>query len=95
MAKGYLIAHIQVHDNEGFEKFKKMSGPVIAEYGGKLLVRNPNPEIKEGSDLGIAVVIEFESIKDAQKFYESDEYTKARSVRQLAADANLILVEGR
>ena len=42
MAKGYLVAHIRVHDKEGFEKFKEMSGPAISEYGGKVLVRNPN-----------------------------------------------------
>ncbi len=63
MAKGYLVAHIRVHDKEGFEKFKTLSGPVISEYGGKVLVRNPNPEIREGDQSGIAIVIEFGSIE--------------------------------
>ena len=94
MAKGYLVAHIRVHDKEGFEKFKEMSGPVISEYGGKVLVRNPSPDVREGSDSGLAIVIEFESIEDARKFYESDKYTEARAVRELAADTELILVEG-
>ena len=71
-----------------------MSGPAIAEYGGKVLVRNPDPEVREGSDSGIAIVIEFESIENAQKFYESDKYTEARAVRESAADTDLILVEG-
>ena len=39
-----------------------MSGPVISEYGGKVLVRNPNPETREGKESGIAIVVEFESI---------------------------------
>ena len=94
MAKGYLVAHIRVHDREGFEKFKEMSGPVISEYGGKVLVRNPSPDVREGSDSGLAIVIEFESIEAARKFYESDKYTEARAVRELAADTELILVEG-
>tara|TARA_B100002049_G_C15768598_1_gene245731 strand:- start:78 stop:368 length:291 start_codon:yes stop_codon:yes gene_type:complete len=94
VAKGYLVAHIQVHDKEGFEKFKEMSGPAISEYGGKVLVRNPSPEVREGSDSGVAIVIEFESIEGARKFYESDKYTAARVVRELAADTELILVEG-
>ena len=94
MAKGYLVAHIRVHDKEGFEKFKEMSGPVISEYGGKVLVRNPSPDVREGSDSGLAIVIEFESIEGARKFYESDKYTEARAVRELAADTELILVEG-
>ena len=94
MAKGYLVAHIRVHDKEGFEKFKEMSGPVISEYGGKVLVRNPSPDVREGSDSGLAIVIEFEGIEGARKFYESDKYTEARAVRELAADTELILVEG-
>ena len=94
MAKGYLIAHIRVHDKEGFEKFKEMSGPVIAEYGGKVLVRNPSPDFREGGDSGAAIVIEFESIEGARRFYESDKYTEARAVRELAADTDLVLVEG-
>ena len=71
-----------------------MSGPAISEYGGKVLVRNPDPEVREGSNSGIAIVIEFESIENARKFYESDKYTEARAGRESAADTDLILVEG-
>lgn len=94
MAKGYLVAHIRVNDKEGFEKFKEMVGPVISEYGGKVLVRNPNPDVREGSDSGLVIILEFESIEGARKFYESDKYTEARAVRELASDTDLILVEG-
>ena len=82
MAKGYVIGHMLVHDNKGYAKFKKLAGPVISEYGGKVLVRNPNPEIREGKDSGIAIV------------YESEKYTKAREIRMLSAETDLIIVEG-
>ena len=71
-----------------------MSGPAISEYGGKVLVRNPDPEVREGGDSGIAIVIEFERIENARKFYESDKYTEARAVRESVAETDLILVEG-
>ena len=29
------------------EKFKQMDGPTIGEYGGKVLVREPSPEVRE------------------------------------------------
>jgi uncharacterized protein (DUF1330 family) len=29
MPKGYLIAHIRVHDAEAFEEFKQLSGAAI------------------------------------------------------------------
>ena len=94
MTKGYLVAHIRVHDKEGFEKFKEMAGPAISDYGGKVLVRNRNPEVLEGGDSGVAIIIEFASIEGARTFYESDRYTKAKAVRELASDTDLILVEG-
>ncbi len=62
MNKGYLVAHLRVHDGEGFEKFRQMAGPTIAEYGGKVLVREPNPDVREGKISGIALVIEFYTI---------------------------------
>lgn len=94
MAKGYLIAHIRVHDAERFEEFKAMSGPAIADYGGTVLVRNPDPDQREGDPLGLTIVIEFESIGAARAFYESDAYTAARAVRETAAATDLMLVEG-
>jgi uncharacterized protein (DUF1330 family) len=94
MAKGYLIAHIRVHDHEEFEKFKAMSGPAISDYGGRVLVRNPSPDHREGDLRGLVIVIEFDDIHAARRFYESEEYTAARAVRESAAATDLMLVEG-
>jgi len=46
MAKVYLVAHMRVHDKNGYGKLKAMVGPIISKYGGKVLVRNPNPETR-------------------------------------------------
>ena len=94
MSKGYLIAHLREHDQEGMDKFKQMAGPTIGEHSGKVLVREPSPDVREGDNLGTAVVIEFESIDAARKFYESEKYQAAKVVRELAAKAHLVLVEG-
>ncbi len=94
MAKGYLVAHIRVHDKEAFEEFKQLSGAAIKAHRGNVLVRNPSPDHREGDAQGLSIVIEFESIDAARAFYESDAYTKARSVREKISDTDLILVEG-
>ena len=94
MNKGYLVALLRVHDEEGFEKFRQMAGPTIAEYGGKVLVREPNPDVREGNLSGIALIIEFDNIETARKFYESEKYQAAKAVRELASDTDLILVKG-
>ena len=94
MPKGYLIAHIRVHDKAAFEKFRTMSGAAISDHNGKVLVRNPAPDHREGGLRGTTIVIEFETMDAARKFYESDAYTAARAVRETAAETDLLLVEG-
>jgi len=94
MAKGYIVANINVRDKEGFEKFKEMALPVINEYGAKILVRTPNAEAREGKKPGVIVVLEFESIDQARKFYESEGYQAAKAVREKACDTDLVIVEG-
>lgn len=94
MPKGYLVAHIRAHDTEKMQDFRALSGPAIAKYSGKALVSNPNPKVKEGPASGTAVVIEFEDLDAAERFYNSEDYTAARAVRMLAAETDLVLVEG-
>ena len=94
MAKGYLIANIRVHDKEVFEKFKSMSTPLISEYGGKLLVRTPEVDRREGDVTGLVVMLEFPNIKMARTFYESGSYTAAKLVREGGSSTDLCLVEG-
>ena len=94
MPNAYLVAHIRVHDAEKFEKFKAISGPAIETYGGRVLARNPQPDHREGMLRGLTILIEFNTMADAQRFYESQEYNAARLVREQAADTDLMLVEG-
>jgi uncharacterized protein (DUF1330 family) len=94
MPKGYLIAHIRVHDKDAFEEFKQLSGAAIKAHNGKVLVRNPAPETREGDVRGLAIVVEFDSVEAARRFYESDAYTEARAVRERISDTDLIIVEG-
>ena len=94
MAKGYIVADIHVRDKAGLEKFIEMDKPILKEYEAKVLVRTPNAEAREGKKTGIVVVIEFESIDKALKFYESKAYQAAKAVRDKACDTDLFLAEG-
>ena len=94
MPKGYLIAHVRVQDKDAFEEFKQLSGAAIKAHNGKVLVRNPNPDHREGAAQGLAIVIEFESLEAATGFYDSEAYSQARAVREKISETDLILVEG-
>jgi uncharacterized protein (DUF1330 family) len=94
MPKGYIIANIRAHDMAGMKQFSEASAKVIAEYGGRVLIRDPKPELREGDIQGIAVVVEFDDLDTARRFYESQGYTEARLIREAAAETDLRIAEG-
>jgi len=93
---GYLMARIAVHDKEAFAEFGKCAGPAIKQHGGKVLIRNPSPDVRENVQgaKGLLIVVQFPSLADAVKFYESEEYGKAMAIRKMCSDCDLILTEG-
>lgn len=94
MPKGYIIANIRPHDMDGMKRFSEASAPVIAEFGGRILVRDLRPDLREGDLQGMSIVVEFDDVITARRFYESTGYTDAKAIRQAAADTDLRIVEG-
>lgn len=91
----YVIAEIEVIDPAAYEDYRKQVAAVVQKYQGKFLVRGGKVEPKEG---GWApkriVVVEFPSLAQAQKWYDSPEYAPLIRLRQHASKGKLILVEG-
>ncbi|MBL4627246.1 MAG: DUF1330 domain-containing protein [Roseicyclus sp.] len=94
MPKGYIVANIRAHDAEGIKRFAEASAPVIAKFGGRVLARDLNPELREGALQGFSVIVEFDDVEAARAFYESSGYTAAKAIRQAAAETDLRIVEG-
>ena len=72
MPKGYVVANIRVKDQEKFQQFSGMAGPVIRKYGDKVLARGPGADRLEGDVSGVVMMIEFESKEAANTFYHSE-----------------------
>lgn len=91
----YVIADIEVTDPAGYEEYRKQVLAVVTKYGGRFVVRGGKIDPKEG---GWApkriVVVEFPSLEQAQKWYDSPEYAPLIKLRQKASKGRLILVEG-
>ena len=94
MPKGYIVASIRTDDMDTMRRFAEASAPVIAEFGGRVLARDPMPDIREGSQAGISVIVEFDDVETARRFYDSDGYTAAKAIRQSVAETDLRIVSG-
>ena len=94
MAKGYWIGNVDVHDAEAYKAYVAANAVAFAKYGGKFLVRGGQNEVREGSYASRLVVIEFKDYETALACYHSSEYAKARRLREICADGELVIVEG-
>ena len=91
----YVIAEIEVTDPAGYEDYRRQVLAVVTKYGGKFLVRGGNVKSKEGGwTPKRLVVLEFPSMAQAEKFYDSAEYAPLIRLRQSASRGRLVIVEG-
>jgi uncharacterized protein (DUF1330 family) len=94
-AKAYVLVRATVLDPAAYEEYKQQSGPAVARYGGRFLVRGGLVETLEGSEESERVVlIEFPDRDTAMRWYKSPEYQVAKTLRRDAARTQFILLEG-
>jgi uncharacterized protein (DUF1330 family) len=91
----YLVANITITDPERYPAYRAQVPAVIAQYGGRFLVRAGAIHPREG-DLGLDrfVIIEFPSLDVAQRFYDSPEYAPLLKLRMETTRSHVALVEG-
>ena len=91
----YVIANITVTDPVKFQHYGAQVGPVLAQYGGRYLVRGGAVEAAEGApSFDRLVVLEFPSMQAARAWYHSPEYAPLLALRTSASVSNLAFVEG-
>lgn len=99
MKKAYVVAEIQVTNPSGYANYTPLSTASLEQHGGRFLVRGGQRVQLEGEDAQHnsewrTVVTEFPSLAQAQAWYDSVEYTKARALRQANSIGRLYLVAG-
>jgi uncharacterized protein (DUF1330 family) len=70
----YLVADLTIQDVDGFATYVKMAGPLIEKFGGRVVARSDAAVALEGVPPDHFVVIRFDSMDAAKRFYNSDEY---------------------
>ena len=94
MAKGYWIAHIDVHDNDGYAPYVAANPAIFRKFGGRFLVRGGKFEAMEGTSRSRQVVIEFPDYASALACFNSPEYVENTKIRQRTSVGDIIVVEG-
>ncbi len=92
----YVIGEITITDPEKYEEYRGQVAAIIEQYGGKFVVRGAEPVMLEEGHAPFkrSVVIEFASVDDARRWYESAEYGPLIALRQAGSESAAYVVEG-
>ena len=91
----YVIVETDVTDPKRYEQYKAASPAAIAAGGGRFLVRGGELLVLEGDwRPPRLVMLEFEDLGSAKRWYESNLYQEAKKLREGAATFRAIAVQG-
>jgi uncharacterized protein (DUF1330 family) len=91
----YVIVEVDVTDPERYERYKAATPAAIAAGGGRFLVRGGVLTVLEGDwQPPRLVVLEFEDLAAAERWYGSDAYQAAKKLREGGATMRMIAVQG-
>jgi uncharacterized protein (DUF1330 family) len=91
----YVIVETDVTDPEQYERYKAASSGAVTAAGGRFLVRGGELAVLEGDwEPSRLVVLEFEDLAAAKRWYDSERYWAARKLREGAARLRMVAVQG-
>lgn len=92
----YVIAEAPHLGTEEVLRYREMAQASIFQYGGRYLVRGALPGAREGEWAAgkRMVVIEFPSLEQAEQWYDSPEYARARATRSDLSGRRILFVDG-
>ncbi|MSQ27144.1 MAG: DUF1330 domain-containing protein [Dehalococcoidia bacterium] len=91
----YAILHIDITDPALYAEYVKLAPATVEQYGGRYVVRGGKCETTEGEwSPQRVVVLSFDTVEQAKRWWDSPEYRPAREMRHRAATSKMMIVEG-
>lgn len=90
-----IFDNLEVLDPESLAQYKDAVAAVVDRHGGRYLAVGGRVDRMEGSwSPNFPVIIEFPSLEDAHRWYDSDDYHDLKALRLSAVRSNAVFVEG-
>lgn len=90
----YLIAQIDIHDREEYQKYLDGYDEIFERYKGMVMAVDEDPVLLEGEwPCTRTVLIRFPDEAEARRWFESPEYRELVKHRHNAADSNIVIVK--
>ena len=94
MNKGYWIVRVDIINKDSFLSYVNNNSEALKKYNAKYIVRAGEHETVEGRTRSRNTILEFPSYEAALKCWNSPEYQKVKSLREGAAEIDIVIIEG-
>jgi uncharacterized protein (DUF1330 family) len=88
---GYLVANYSINNKVTYQQYMDSVGPLISQYRGKAIIYDANIKPLEGNPKKVIDIIEFPSVAEAERFYNSPEYTATKKLRVSSTEGWVLL----
>ena len=86
---------LEVTDPEKLEKYREGVFSTVEQYGGRYLTVGGRCDVVEGQWRPVfPVLVEFPSLEQAHRWYDSEEYRELKALRLAATRGNAVFIEG-
>ena len=91
----YVIIETDVTDPERYERYKAAATEAVVAAGGRYVVRGGELDVLEGDwQPSRLVLLAFDDLAAARRWYDSEGYRAARRLREAAARLRMVAVQG-
>ena len=95
----YVVNQFSIEDAARYKDYQKVGAPSIAQYGGRVLAAGTDVVDYEGVTFPDGpqprvIILEFETLEAAKRWYESPEYQSAIPIRERCAKGRVFIVNG-
>jgi uncharacterized protein (DUF1330 family) len=90
----YVVNEIEVTDQAGFATYATREGALIAQFGGRFLVRGGKADTVEGALPGRVTIYVFDSMAKARAWREAPQQTELDAIRDRSSRFHSYVVEG-
>ena len=77
----FVVFMVQIKDRAKFAEYQQLGRAALAGHSFKMLAGPAPIRTLEGPPLDEAIILEFETLEAAEKWYDSKEYQQALGVR--------------
>ena len=91
----YVIVQINVTNQINYKEYLNKVTPIVQKFNGEYIIRAGKFEVLLGEwNYSRTVIVKFPDYETAIKWYNSEEYSPIKKIREDNSEGNCIIIEG-